>query len=63
MTPKERKIFLLKKGITQAALAKWFGCTKSMICHLIAGRAKSNFLQLSIARRLKIGYEHFWGKE
>lgn len=60
MTPLDIKILLLKKGITQADIARSLKVTPGMINGLIKGRFKSRRLQEEIAALLRVEFKSLW---
>lgn len=52
MTPLDIRVALLKAGISQASIAREYGCTRASIGNVIDRRMVSRPLQELIARRL-----------
>ena len=63
MTPTERKVLLIRKGIKQVDIARECNVTPGMVHGLIVGRFKSKRLKAQIAHLLNTDFNVFWGKQ
>ena len=57
MTPRDIKILLLKKDLTQTAIAREYGCTPQSIYDFVHGRRRSRGLAHFMASRLGVKFE------
>lgn len=63
MTPTQIRIGLLKRGRTQASIARDLGQTKSVVSHVLAGRRRTTAVRRAIADALGKTYLQVWGEE
>ena len=60
MAPLKIKIALLRAGLTQARIAKEYGCTPVAVHLVISGKLKSRGIQKHIAGRLELPVENIF---
>ncbi len=67
LTKKERareiKAMMVRKGISQAAIARQIGVTRSFITHVIAGDFRTARIRRAIADALGLKYELVWPRD
>ncbi len=62
-TPRDIKIALIERGTSGAAVARSLGVDRTMVYHVIAGRAKSPRVREAIARAVGKKVSDLWPPE
>lgn len=60
MDPQEIRVELLRKGITQAELARELGVSSSLVTRVIDGTSVSHRVRERIARAIQIDVRRIW---
>lgn len=60
MNPLERRVLLLRAGLTQAEIARAYGCSRQHVGQVIWGSSRNPEMRRYIARRLGMRVAQIW---